>query len=270
MPIDPDEASRKFGAEVRRLRLQAGFSQTRLAETIPVSQSAISDIERGKTQVKKDQAERIDQALTAKGRLVALWKSQYDGYDPPDWYRKIPEMERRAVQIQDYQALVVTGLLQTERYARATMRAGDRLASEEQVEARVQARMAQQEILKSTQAPFLVATIDESVLGRRLGSPEVMREQLRHLCDASTWERVEVLIIPSSTWDSPGVDGSFRLLRVPGAGTILYREAGSTGGVIIDPEIVERHTALMGDLRALALPPDQSRALLERTLGEYT
>ncbi|GAA1990033.1 helix-turn-helix transcriptional regulator [Nocardiopsis rhodophaea] len=270
MAIERDGASRKFGAEVRRRRVQAGISQTRLAEMIPTSQSAISDIELGKIHAKEDQAVRIDKELASDGKLLALWKSHYDGYEPPDWYRKVPEMERRSSQIQDYQALVVTGLLQTEDYARATIRAGDRLASDDQVEAKVRERLTRQEILQGTDAPFLVAVIDELVLSRRLGDPKIMREQLQHLCKASTWDRVEVLIVPSSTWNPPGVDGSFRLLKVPGAGTILYREAGSTGGVIIDPEAVDEHVSLMGDLRAVALPPDQSRALLEGAQGEYT
>jgi transcriptional regulator with XRE-family HTH domain len=43
-----EEALRRFGMELRRCRIQAGFSQASLAETSGVSQATISRLERGR------------------------------------------------------------------------------------------------------------------------------------------------------------------------------------------------------------------------------
>ncbi|MFC7328475.1 helix-turn-helix domain-containing protein [Marinactinospora rubrisoli] len=268
MVVDAGESARKFGAEIRRLRLQSGYSQQQLADMIPISQSTISSAELGRVKVKKDLAGRIDELLTASGRLMATWEAQYSAYEPPDWYRKVPAMERRATEIQDYQPLLVPGLLQTEDYARASIQAGNRRAAVDHVEALVTARMERQQILRCRNPPFFLAVLDDTVLRRRMGGSETMARQLEQLREVSTWERVELLVVPADTLGHPGLDGGFRLLKVPDAGTVLYEEVRATGGVVIDPVLVDEHVSLMGDLRGVALPPDQSRALIEKARGE--
>lgn len=260
----------KFGAEVRRLRRQAGLSQTQLAKAIPLSQSTVSGIELGEKPVKKDQAERLDVLLTSDGYLVKLWKTVQEGHAIPDWYREVPEMEQRATEIHSYQPLLIPGILQTEKYARASIRAGNRLASTAEINAQVRARIKRQETLRKEEAPFLVAVVDESVLYRPLGTPETMKEQLAHLRKVSEWERAEILVVPHPTWNHPGLDGGFHLLKVPEAGTVLYLETRATGGVMVDRETVEEHVSLLSNLRALALPPGQSRDLIEKAEGEFT
>lgn len=268
MVTEPDPAAQKFGAEVRRLREQAGLSQTKLARQVPASQAAISDLELGKARAKKGIAERIDQILTSDGRVVAAWEAQYESYEPPDWYRKLPAMERRATQIHEYQPLLIPGLLQTEDYARASIRSSNRSAFPDEVDAKVAERTERQAILRSSNAPFLLAVLDETVLYRRLGTPAVMEQQLDHLREVSTWDRVEVLVVPGDTWNHPGLDNGFKLMRVPDAGMLLYQETRAGGGVVIDVGTVDEHVSLLGDLRGLALPPNQSRALIEKAQGE--
>ncbi|WP_141924866.1 helix-turn-helix domain-containing protein [Haloactinospora alba] len=270
MVVENDGVARKVGAEVRRLRRYAGYSQQALADRIPVSQSALSDIERGRAHTKKDQVERIDHILTARGRLVATWETQHEEYIPPEWYKQVPEMERQATEIQDYNPLVIPGMLQTEPYAQAVIRAGDRVAADERVQAKARARVERQEVLHHERPPFFLAVVDETVLYRRLGSPEAMRGQLGHLREVSAWPRTEILVVPSRTWDHPGLDGGFHLLKVPGIGTIVYQEARSTGSVSADPKIVDTHLGLLGHLRGVALPPDQSRILVEKAYEEYS
>jgi transcriptional regulator with XRE-family HTH domain len=268
MANEVDPKARKFGAEVRRFREQAGLSQSRLASLLPASQATVSDIELGKTPAKKDTAERIDQVLNSEGRLVAVWEEQHEAYQPPDWYRKLPVVEQRATQIQQYHPLLIPGLLQTRDYMRASIRAGNRADSQTAVEAKAKERTERQAILTRDDAPFFSVVLDETVLYRRLGSPDTMREQLGYLLEVSTRSRVEILVVPADTWDHPGLDNGFMLLRVPDAGMLLYLETGSVGGVIVDADTVEEHVSRMGDLRGFALPPDQSRSLLKKAQGE--
>ncbi|WP_017569015.1 helix-turn-helix domain-containing protein [Nocardiopsis halotolerans] len=268
MANEVDPKARRFGAEVRRFREQAGISQTRLAGLLPASQATVSDIELGKTPAKKDTAQRIDQVLNSGGRLVAVWEEQHEAYRPPDWYRKLPIVEQRATQIQQYQPLLVPGLLQTRDYMRSSIKASARTDSEAAVEAKVAERTECQAILRRDDPPFFSVVLDETALYRRLGSPDIMRKQLEYLLEASAWSRVEILVVPADTWDHPGLDSGFTLLRVPDAGMLLYLEARAAGGVIVDASTVDEHVSLMGDLRGFALPPDQSRSLIKKALGE--
>ncbi|WP_147280167.1 Scr1 family TA system antitoxin-like transcriptional regulator [Marinitenerispora sediminis] len=96
------------------------------------------------------------------------------------------------------------------------------------------------------------------------------RGQLERLIEVSTWDRAEILIVPHPTWNHPGLDGGFRMLRLPGVRTILYLETTAEGSVIVAPALIEEHASLLGDLRALALPPDPSRALIDEVRGECT
>ncbi len=268
MANEVDPKDRKFGAEVRRFREQAGLSQSRLASLLPASQATVSDIELGKTPAKKDTAERIDQALNSEGRLVAVWEEQHEAYTPPDWYRKLPIVEQRATQVHEYQPLLVPGLLQTQGYAGASIRASNRSVPQAAVDAKVAERTERQTILRREDPPFLSVVLDETALYRRLGSPEIMRKQLEYLLEVSVWSRVEILIIPAGTWDHPGLDNGFKLLRLPDVGMLLYLETKSSGGVIADAGTVDEHISRLGDLRGLAFPPDQSRSLIKKALGE--
>jgi hypothetical protein len=228
----------------------------------------VSDLELGKTRAKRDTAERIDAVLNSDGHVVAAWEAQYQVYEPPDWYRKLPIVEPRAILIQQYHPLLVPGLLQTRDYMRASIKAGERTMPLATLEAKVNERTARQAILSRENPPFFSVVLDETVLYRRLGSPETMRGQLAHLAQVSTWSNVEILVIPADTWDHPGLDNGFMLLKVPDAGTLLYLDVKPSGGLIIDRQTVDDHVSRLGDLRGFALPPDQSRALIEKAQGE--
>lgn len=268
MANEVDPKAQRFGAEVRRIREQAGFSQTRLASLIPASQATVSDIELGKTPAKKVTAQRIGQALNSEERLVSVWEDQYEGYKPPDWYKELPLVEQRATQIQQYHPLLVPGLLQTCDYMRATIRAPKKAAQQEAIDAKVEERSERQNFLKRENPPFYSVVLDETVLYRRIGSPDTMRGQLEYLLEASSRSRMEILVIPADTWNHPGLDNGVILLKVPDSGTLLYLETGPIGGVISDTGMVDEYISLMSDLRGLALPPDQTRSLIKKVLVE--
>ncbi|HEX3957095.1 MAG TPA: DUF5753 domain-containing protein, partial [Trebonia sp.] len=73
--------------------------------------------------------------------------------------------------------MVVPGLLQTEAYARAILstRVG---ATVEELDDAVTARLERQRILDREHPPELWVILDEMVLRRPIGGPEIMREQL--------------------------------------------------------------------------------------------
>lgn len=268
MANDFDPKARKFGAEVSWFHKQAGLSQSRITNLLPAPQATVSDIKTGKTTAKEDTAQRIDQTLGIDGRLVAFWEDQHKSYEPPDWYRKLPIVEQWAAQIHEYQPLLIPGLLQKQGYASASIRASNRPFTQSAVDAKVAERTERQAILRRDDPPFFSVVLDETALYRRLGSPDVMGEQLEYLWEVSLWSRVEILVVPTGTWDHPGLDTGFKLLNVPEAGTLLYLETTASGGMIVDADTVDEHTSRLGDLRGLALPPGQSRSLIKKAQGE--
>ncbi|WP_342777641.1 Scr1 family TA system antitoxin-like transcriptional regulator [Haloactinospora alba] len=51
-----------------------------------------------------------------------------------------------------------------------------------------------------------------------------MVQQLDRLREMTARSKIEVLVVPADTWNHPGLDSGFKLLRVPDAGLMLYQE----------------------------------------------
>ena len=110
---------------------------------------------------------------------------------------RLPLYERSR-QFRAYSCWRVPGLIQTEDYTRAVLRAyQERRGLRDDVEAAVAARMKRQRLLRrgGRTAAFL---IEESVLRNGFGGPSVMRTQLAHLAEVTTWPAVSLGIIPAS------------------------------------------------------------------------
>lgn len=71
--------------------------------------------------------------------------------------------------------------------------------TEEELANGVTGRMLRQRRLTSTEDPLeLVAVVDETVLHRPVGGPEVLRVQLRHLVEAATLDTVTLHVLPTA------------------------------------------------------------------------
>jgi transcriptional regulator with XRE-family HTH domain len=174
--IDPATSmAALFGSRVRKLRTAAGLTQAELGRMTHVVSTRITQIERASgAKPTLALARALDEALVADNLLVDLWPYVYrEAF--PDWSRMFMAHSERAVYIREYAAHVVPGLLQTEDYARAVLRVGLTLSDDEQLEERVTARMGRQERLGSTGRPGFWVVLDEAVLRRPVGGPEVMR-----------------------------------------------------------------------------------------------
>jgi len=93
---------------------------------------------------------------------------------------------------------VVTGLLQTEAYARHIIRSYSRVEpiAPGMVERLVRVRMQRQKVLERDPAPQLSVVLDESVLNRRVGSEMVMYEQLQRLARDADRPNLTLQILP--------------------------------------------------------------------------
>lgn len=134
-------------------------------------------------------------------------------YDDPRLHEAYIGLEQGATAITNYCMYPVPGLLQTPEYARSIVRAGRRRIDPAALDERVDARMRRQRILQLANPPRYRALIDEAVLHRQVGGPEVMSAQLGKILEWAADGQGAVQIIPFSVGAHASVDGSFDLFE---------------------------------------------------------
>jgi transcriptional regulator with XRE-family HTH domain len=275
----PTVRRRLLGAELRRLRADAGLSFDDAARILECDKSKISRIETGHRGVRPKELREL---LTAYGvaaeRRHALadlareankrgwWQSYGEILAEP--YRDFISLEASAASILTYESQFVPGLLQTEDYARCI--AGTSLVKQARTEQEqfVAVRMARQEVLTRAENPLrLWAIVGETALWQQVGGAEVMRQQLRHLIEINAeLPNVTLQVLPFDVGAHPANAGAFVLLRFsePTDLGVVYIDS-LTGGLYLEtPKDVERHTVVFQHLRASALPTQASIKLIEK------
>jgi transcriptional regulator with XRE-family HTH domain len=267
--IDPSSSmAALFGARVRKLRKAAALTQAELGDKVHVVSTRITQIERTSgAKPTLELARALDVALGADDLLVELWPYVYrEAF--PDWSRKFMEYSERAVDLRQYAAHVVPGLLQTEAYARAVLSVGLTLGSKEQLVERVAARVGRQERLRAPDRPELWVVLDEAVLRRPVGDQAVMCEQWERLLKTRTDRHITVQVLPFDQGEHDVMGGSLTVLTMPDGTEIAYTEGAHYGQLIEDPDEVTSLSLAYDRLRANALPPLMSLDMIQSVLED--
>jgi Domain of unknown function (DUF5753) len=185
-------------------------------------------------------------------------------------FRAYVDLEQAASLIREYEGQFVPGLLQTEEYARAVV-AGALDESAEDIERRVQLRVARQALLTTQDAPRLWAVVDEAALRRPVGGgPDVMRVQLERLIDATKLPNVTLQVLPFDAGAHPAMVGAFSLLRFAEVDIpdVVYLEH-LTGAMYLDKrEDVRQYLHVMESICVRAEPPDRTPEILGGVLNQ--
>ncbi len=163
------------------------------------------------------------------------------------------------------------GLLQTEDYARAVIRAGRPGDTTQQVDRRVEIRMTRQQILDRENPPRLRVVLNEGAVRRLVGGPDVMRAQLEKLAAQRGRPNVMVQVLPFTAGEHPAMaSGPFDLLEFPEAadrGAVTIENL--TGSLSLDtPEDLRHYAQAFEFLQAAALGPRESRDMLMSLAGQ--
>jgi hypothetical protein len=110
---------------------------------------------------------------------------------------------------------------------------------------------------------ILRAVLNEAVVRRQVGGPDVMREQLAYLIEVAARPNVTLQVLPFAAGAHPGMLGPFTALRFPQEPlNTIYIELD--GGAVYweKPAAVERYAATFRHLTELALSEDDTTSLL--------
>ncbi|MFC9285323.1 helix-turn-helix domain-containing protein [Streptomyces sp. NPDC057052] len=267
------DLNRAVGRQVKLLRERAGLTQKELGDRLGYGEDLISSLERGRRTPQPEFLDAADDLLGAGGLLkatkedVARAKARARVRHPA-WFRDYARLEAEAVEVNDYSSHDIPGLFQTERRARALYGMRKPLLDEETIEQRVSSRLARQEILTKWPPPMVTAVIEESVLRRPIGGWEVHKEQLDQLLALGRLRSVELQIMPMERDEHAGMGGSFILLTPKGKPQVGYVEVQNVTRLTTDIEEVRILAARYGSIRAQALTPRESLALIERMQTE--
>jgi transcriptional regulator with XRE-family HTH domain len=246
-----------LGRELKLARERHCVTQQELAAEIHFSDSLISAVETGKRPASADLVHRADTALDTGGLLGRLLDAAQQAATRelmPEWFRPWADIERTATALRTYQQFVISGLLQTSDYARAVLRPGMPTSDETALQRATDARIQRQHVLTSETPPELIMILEESALHRPVGSPEIMRDQLNALIDASTAGRVELHILPTDIGAHRGMSGTFVLASLPDAPDIAYLDCQLRGLVIESAADVDAVRRTWEGLLGEALP----------------
>ena len=275
----PTVRRRRLAAEMRRLRKESGKTREQVAQFVGCSPVTVTRIESGQSAPRVADAARMLELYgvtgTRREMLITLARETrrrgwWRQYSVTPWFEVYVGLEEEACEIRSYEAEAIPGLLQTEGYARAVMLADVDVPADEEIQRRIAVRMKRQERLTGDDAPKMWVVLNEAALHRQVGGRETMREQLRHLAVVSRPNRVVVQVLTYGAGAHPGMDGSFVILRFPepadpDVGYVQYRR----GSVYLEePADVGAYAEVFDHLRARALGPDESRALIARVAGE--
>ena len=274
---NPTLRARRLALELLRRREAAGLTREEAARQLEWSTSTIFRIETGRSRPQPGNVrvllglygvtgpERDGLIrLAREARQPGWWHSFRDVLPNP--YEVYIGLEAGAASIRNFEPNVVPGLLQTEEYARQTLRNGPGELDREDVERLVQVRMERQRILAREGRPRLWAVVDEAVIRRVVGGPEVMREQLRHLIECAEQGKTTLQVVPFGAGAHAGTTGPFIILDFsePTDPSVVYVETLAGDLYFEEYADVDRYTLAFDRLFAAVLHPDDSVRLVQQ------
>lgn len=270
-----------LGAQLRRLREDSHVTVAEAAEVIRATNSKISRLERGRSGAKQrdvadllslygvaDEARREELLALARQARMPDWWRQYSDI-VPSWFTLYAGLERAASGIRAYEVQFVHGLLQTEDYARAVIRAPRSGASADEIERRVKLRIKRQELLTQPDPPDVWVVLDEAVLWRSPDTRAVLCGQLEHLLLVSELPNVTLQVVPFST-PHTAAGGAFTMLRFPRPDVpdLVYLEQLDGALYLDDPGDVTGYMAAMDQLCVQAETGSQSKETIRSLLRQ--
>ena len=271
-----------LGRRLQERRQGAGASLEDAARALRVTSLTIRRLEKAEVALKPLYVEKLletygaDQqeieefvVLAERANEPGWWHTYRDVL--PNWFSAYVSLEAGARTLRAYEPHYVTGLLQTHAYARGVLRGGFPNEADDDLGRRVDLRLRRQSLLERPDAPTLWVVLEEAVLHRVVGGPEVMREQIERLLEVSELEHVSVDVVPFTAGAHVGACAPFTYFRFeePELPDIVYTEVLSGAMYLDQRSDVSAHLEAHNRMSLLTSDAD-SKALLNRMRKEYS
>ncbi|MEU4558363.1 helix-turn-helix transcriptional regulator [Actinoplanes sp. NPDC023936] len=272
--------NRELGALLRGYREARNLTAAQVAKDVGLPAATISRLENASRTSKRSGPPHVRALCSYYGldastteRLVQMakeasqpgWWQRYNLESPTATYL---DLESAAVSIDNFEALLIPGLLQTKGYAEDVITLLRAYFSADQLAQTAESRIKRQQILVGENPLRFNAIIDETALHRIIGNRDIMREQLHHIKDMAAVPNVSIQVLPFSAGTNPGLDGSFSILTfdekvLP---TVVYTE-GQLGQIFEDePSETERIKRTFAGLAELALDSERSLSMIDERI----
>ncbi|QOC94985.1 XRE family transcriptional regulator [Micromonospora craniellae] len=259
-----------LGQQIKELREAAGITLKQAGEYLERDPSTVSRFESAEYPIRRaDLLALLDfYSVSDQRRREGLlnlreevWqKGWWDGFADAVDRRFIDYvwLESRAQAIHSFDDTLLPGLLQTNRYAEAAIRAADPDLADEQVKRAVELRIKRQQVLTGDSPTQLHAILDEALLLRTVHSPETMRDQLRHLGDCAQKPNVEIRVLPFRVDAHASPAGAFKVFTlVEPYPDVAYTETLG-GAIFVETPGAERFVQTYDRLQRVTLSPEES------------
>lgn len=264
--LDADQSPQAaYGAYLRRIRDERGWTQDDLSMRTGYSSAHISAVETGRRPPTPrfsastdkafgtgDKFER--QARAVRNTAILEGFPEYVGY------------EGRAVEIRLYEIGIIPGLLQTPEYARVLADSSVRRGSitSEQADERVELLMKRQSALERVDPPMVFLTMDESCIRRTVGGAAVMAAQLARLVEFAARPNTLLQVAPFDIGERRPLNLPVYLLTLPDRSVTCYAESQSQGHLDRESASVLPMLTAYHQLQAEALSQTASVAMIEQ------
>jgi transcriptional regulator with XRE-family HTH domain len=275
----PTVRRRELGTLLRAMRNERGLTVDQVAAELLCSPSKVSRMETGQRGATlrdirdlcelygvtdASERERL-MTLAREGKQQGWWQSFALAH------RAYVGLEQDATSLTIFQSAVVPGLLQIADYIRAIHRVGIPRLDDAAIEERVEERRTRQLLLTGENPPKVEVILDEAVLHRPLGGPDVMRRQLDHLIQVTEWPNISVQIIPYSVGAHPALESNFTILEFAGQAPTIVHAEGLAGQMYLErQQDIERYHLALEQLRDVALSQKGSIRFIEKIRDTYT
>jgi transcriptional regulator with XRE-family HTH domain len=264
----PTVRQRELGKRLRDLRNAHDMTVEVVAGHLLCSATKISRLETGARRpslrdvrdlcalYELDEASSAELMNLARGAREQGWWTQYEDINLDPYIG----LEAVATAITTYSMYYIPALLQTGEYARALIKAIAPKIDAGIHEQRVDVRLRRQQLLDEDRRPRYRVLLDEAVLYRRVGGPDVMAAQLGKMLEAERQAKVTIQVIPFEFGAHAAQDSNFILLEFDGRdlSPVVFVE-GLTGNQYIERSTdIARYREAIEYLRDSALSPRDS------------
>lgn len=278
--MNPTVRQRELGRRLREQRLEHGLTIEEVAEKLLCSARKIGRLETGTRRPSLrdvrdlcgvydvDGATAAELMELAKGAREQAWWTQYEDLKLDPYLG----LEQVATAITSFTAFYLPALLQTEEYTKEVIRKLAPKMNPDIYRQRVEVRMRRQEVLEKIDRPRYRVLLDESVLRRPVGGPDLMAAQIKKILQAEREGKASIQIIPFDYGVLAVEDSNFVLLEfddTTSISPIVFVEGLTRNQYLENSTDVFRYKEAIDYLRDSAFSPRDSVEHITEMLKSY-